>query len=76
MAADDIDDFDIDSMEPIDNNSSSSPYLKHLVIPIKQIGRPSPQPMIFQTPIKTKKIDSEIMQFLSNQAYYIIILSS
>ena len=57
MDADDIDDFDIDSMEPIDNNSSSSPYLKHLVIPIKQIGRPSPQPMIFQTPIKTKKID-------------------
>ena len=57
MDADDIDDFDIDSMEPIDNNSHSSPYLKHLVIPIKQIGRPSPQPMIFQTPIKTKKID-------------------
>ena len=58
MDADDIDDFDIDFMEPIDNNSrSSSPYLKHLVIPIKQIGRPSPQPMIFQTPIKTKKID-------------------
>jgi hypothetical protein len=57
MDADDIDDFDIDAMEPIDNNTRSSPYLKHLVIPIKQIGRPSPQPMIFQTPIKTKKID-------------------
>ena len=57
MDADDIDDFDIDSMEPIDNTRSSSPYLNHLVIPIKQIVRTSPPPMMFQTPIKVKKID-------------------
>ena len=59
MDADDIDDFDIDAMEPIDNDNDNThtPYLKHLVIPIKQIGRPLPQPMIFQTPVKTKKID-------------------
>ena len=55
MDADDIDDFDIDAMEPID--STHSPYLNHLVIPIKKIVRPSPQTMIFQTPAKTKKID-------------------
>ena len=57
MDADDIDDFDIDAMEPIDNENTHSPYLNHLVIPIKQIVRPSPQPMIFQTPVKVKKID-------------------
>lgn len=57
MEADDIDDFDIDAMEPIDNENTHSPYLNHLVIPIKQIVRPSPQPMIFQTPTKTKKIN-------------------
>ena len=40
MDADDIEEFDIDAMEPIDNdndNTHSSPYLNHLVIPIKQI---------------------------------------
>jgi hypothetical protein len=59
MDADDIEEFDIDAMEPIDNDNDthSSPYLNHLVIPIKQIVRPSPQPMIFQTPVKVKKID-------------------
>jgi hypothetical protein len=55
MDADDIDDFDIDAMEPIDN--TNSPYLNHLVIPVKKFVRSSPQPMIFQTPVKTKKID-------------------
>jgi hypothetical protein len=54
----DVDDLEYDAMEPIDNyNTHSSPYLNHLVIPIKQIVRPSPQPMIFQTPVKVKKID-------------------
>ena len=48
---------DIDAMEPIDNDNTHSPYLNHLVIPIKQIGRPPPQPMIFQTPVKVKKIN-------------------
>jgi hypothetical protein len=59
MDADDIDNFEYDSMEPIDNDNDNirSPYLNHLVIPIKQIVRPSPQPMIFQTPVKVKKID-------------------
>jgi hypothetical protein len=51
----DADDIDIDAMEPIDN--THSPYLNHLVIPVKKFVRPSPQPMIFQTPVKTKKID-------------------
>jgi len=53
----DADNFEYDAMEPIDDNTHSSPYLNHLVIPIKQIVRPSPQPMIFQTPVKVKKID-------------------
>ena len=60
MDADDIDDLEYDAMEPIDNdndNSRSSAYLNHLVIPIKQIVRPSPPPMVFQTPIKVKKIN-------------------
>jgi hypothetical protein len=59
MDADDIDDFDIDAMEPIDNDNDNtrSSYLNHLVIPIKQMVRPSPQPMIFQTPVKVKKIN-------------------
>jgi hypothetical protein len=61
MDADDIDNFEYDAMEPIDNDNDNgnthSPYLNHLVIPIKQIVRPSPQPMIFQTPVKVKKID-------------------
>jgi hypothetical protein len=57
MDADDIDDLEYDAMEPIDNDNSHSPYLNHLVIPIKQFVRPSPQPMIFQTPVKVKKID-------------------
>jgi hypothetical protein len=57
MDVDDIDNFDIDAMEPIDDNTHSSPYLNHLVMPIKQMVRPSPQPMIFQTPVKVKKID-------------------
>ena len=57
MEADDIDDFDIDAMEPIDNDNTNSPYLNHLVIPVKKFVRPSPQPMIFQTPVKVKKID-------------------
>jgi hypothetical protein len=58
MDVDDIDDLEYDVMEPIDNdNTHSSPYLNHLVIPIKQIVRQSPQPMIFQTPVKVKKID-------------------
>jgi len=56
MDADDIDNLEYDAMEPIDDNTHS-PYLNHLVIPIKQIVRPSPQPMIFQTPVKVKKID-------------------
>ena len=59
MDADDIDDFDIDAMEPIDNDNDNtrSSYLNHLVIPIKQIVRPSQQPMTFQTPLKVKKIN-------------------
>ena len=58
MDADDIDNLEYDIMEPIDNdNTRSSPYLNHLVIPIKQIVRPSPQPMTFQTPLKVKKIN-------------------
>ena len=60
MDADDIDNFEYDAMEPIDNdndNTHSSPYLNHLVIPIKQMVRPSPPPMIFQTPLKVKKIN-------------------
>ena len=58
MDANDIDNLEYDTMEPTDNdNTRSSPYLNHLVIPIKQIVRPSPQPMIFQTPVKVKKID-------------------
>lgn len=57
MEADDIDNLEYDAMEPIDNNTRTSPYLNHLVIPIKQIGRPLPQPMMFQTPVKVKKID-------------------
>ena len=57
MDADDIDDFDIDAMEPIDNENTHSPYLNHLVIPIKQIVRSSPQSMTFQTPVKVKKIN-------------------
>jgi hypothetical protein len=58
MDADDIDNLEYDSMEPIDSyNTRSSPYLNHLVIPIKQIVRPSSQQMIFQTPVKVKKID-------------------
>jgi hypothetical protein len=58
MDVDDIDNFEYDAMEPIDNdNTHSSPYLNHLVIPIKQMVRPSPPPMIFQTPVKVKKID-------------------
>jgi len=58
MDADDIDNLEYDAMEPIDNNTRSSPYLNHLVIPIKQIiVRPSPPQMIFQTPAQTKKID-------------------
>ena len=58
MDADDINDLEYDAMEPIDNdNTHSSPYLNHLVIPIKQMVRPSPPPMIFQTPLKVKKIN-------------------
>jgi hypothetical protein len=58
MDADDIDNFEYDAMEPIDNdNTHSSPYLNHLVIPIKQMVRPSPPSMIFQTPLKVKKIN-------------------
>jgi hypothetical protein len=58
MDADDIDNLEYDSMEPIDSyNTRSSPYLNHLVIPIKQIVRPSSQQMIFQTPVKVKKIN-------------------
>jgi len=56
MDADDIDNLEYDAMEPIDN-TRSSPYLNHLVIPIKQIVRSSPQPMTFQTPVKVKKIN-------------------
>jgi hypothetical protein len=55
MDADDIDNLEYDAMEPTDN--THSPYLNHLVIPIKQIGRPLTQPMIFQKPVKVKKID-------------------
>ena len=55
MDADDIDNLEYDAMEPIDN--THSPYLNHLVIPIKKIVHPSTQPMIFQTPVKVKKID-------------------
>ena len=60
MDVDDIDNLEYDAMEPADNdndNSRSSAYLNHLVIPIKQIVRPSPPPMVFQTPIKVKKIN-------------------
>jgi len=53
----DVDDLEYDAMEPIDDNTHSSPYLNHLVMPIKQIVRQSPQPMIFQTPLKVKKVD-------------------
>jgi hypothetical protein len=54
----DADNFEYDAMEPIDNdNTHSSHYLNHLVIPIKQMVRPSPPPMIFQTPLKVKKIN-------------------
>lgn len=54
----DADNFEYDAMEPIDNdNTHSSPYLNHLVIPIKQMVRPSPPPMTFQTPLKVKKIN-------------------
>jgi hypothetical protein len=57
----DVDNLEYDAMEPIDNDNdnthSSSPYLNHLVIPIKQIVRPLPPPMTFQTPVKVKKID-------------------
>ena len=56
MDADDIDNLEYDAMEPIDN-IRSSPYLNHLVIPIKQIVRSSPQSMTFQTPVKVKKIN-------------------
>ena len=55
MDANDIDNLEYDAMEPTDN--THSPYLNHLVIPIKQIGRPLTQPMIFQKPVKVKKID-------------------
>ena len=55
MDAHDIDNLEYDAMEPTDN--THSPYLNHLVIPIKQIGRPLTQPMIFQKPVKVKKID-------------------
>ena len=55
MDVDDIDNLEYDAMEPTDN--THSPYLNHLVIPIKQIGRPLTQPMIFQKPVKVKKID-------------------
>jgi len=60
MDADDIDDLEYDAMEPIDNdndNTHSSPYLNHLVIPVKKIVRSLPQPMTFQTPVKVKKIN-------------------
>lgn len=58
METDDIDNLEYDTMEPTDNdNTRSSAYLNHLVIPIKQIVRPSSQPMIFQTPVKVKKIN-------------------
>jgi hypothetical protein len=59
MDADDIDDLEYDAMEPIDNDNDNtrSSYLNHLVIPIKQMVRPSPPPMIFQTPLKVKKIN-------------------
>ena len=58
MDANDIDNLEYDTMEPTDNdNTRSSPYLNHLVIPIKQIVRTSPQPMTFQTPLKVKKIN-------------------
>jgi hypothetical protein len=62
MDADDIDDLEYDAMEPTDNdndndNTHSSPYLNHLVIPIKQIVRPLPPPMTFQTPVKVKKVN-------------------
>ena len=55
MDARDIDNLEYDAMEPTDN--THSPYLNHLVIPIKQIGRQLTQPMIFQKPVKVKKID-------------------
>jgi len=57
MDTDDIDDLEYDAMEPINNDNTHSPYLNHLVIPIKQIVRPSPPPMVFQTPLKVKKIN-------------------
>jgi hypothetical protein len=44
-------------MEPINNNNDETLYSKHLVLPIKQITRLQASPMIFQTAIKTKKID-------------------
>jgi len=57
MDADDIDNLEYDVMEPTDNDNTHSPYLNHLVIPIKQIVRPLPPPMTFQTPLKVKKIN-------------------
>jgi len=57
MDADDIDNLEYDVMEPTDDDNTHSPYLNHLVIPIKQIVRSSPQPMTFQTPLKVKKIN-------------------
>jgi hypothetical protein len=58
MNADDINNLEYDVMEPIDNdNTRSSPYLNHLVIPIKQIVRSSQPSMTFQTPVKVKKIN-------------------
>lgn len=58
METDDIDNLEYDTLEPTDNdNTRSSAYLNHLVIPIKQIVRPSSQPMTFQTPVKVKKIN-------------------
>ena len=57
MDANDIDNLEYDAMEPTDDDNTHSPYLNHLVIPIKQIVRSSPQPMTFQTPLKVKKIN-------------------
>lgn len=54
-----IDNLEYDAMEPIpaNNDNDESLYSKHLVLPIKQITRLHASPMIFQTAIKTKKID-------------------
>jgi hypothetical protein len=57
MDADDIDNLEYDVMEPTDDDNTHRPYLNHLVIPIKQIVRPLPPPMTFQTPLKVKKIN-------------------